>query len=70
MSNAKIDHYWTPIMLVIRGRGKDDIEMLQLLIDKGVDVNIKTDTGETALMRTKKRRNIEMTKLLIKAGAK
>jgi ankyrin repeat protein len=49
---------------VIRGRGKDDIEMLQLLIDKGVDVNIKTDTGETALMRTKKRRNIEMTNSL------
>ncbi len=45
-------------------------EQVQALIDLGADVNIKDDTGKTALMYAQKTGNKKMIELLIKAGAK
>jgi len=42
---------------------------VKLLLDKGADVNKKTDIGETALMTASYGGNVEVVKLLLAKGA-
>jgi len=48
----------------------DDVEMIQALLDKGADVNIKAKDGATALSWASKKGNTATVSLLKKAGAK
>ena len=48
----------------------DDVEMIQALLDKGADVNIKAKDGATALSWASKKGNTATVALLKKAGAK
>ncbi|HEV8273404.1 MAG TPA: ankyrin repeat domain-containing protein [Chitinophagaceae bacterium] len=48
----------------------DDVEMIQTLLDKGADVNIKAKDGATALSWASKKGNTATVALLKKAGAK
>lgn len=46
-----------------------NIERVQELINEGVDLNMETDNGPTALMLAARYNNTEMVKILLKAGA-
>ena len=71
--------YWSPIVYV--GNTKDcytaltyavcinSKDMVELLIDAGVDVNLRDDEGNTALMYAAFNGYRDMAELLIKAGA-
>lgn len=45
------------------------LEMLQLLVESGADLNIRTTAGWTALMWAEKRRQFLIYKILVGAGA-
>ncbi len=45
-------------------------DMVQLLVTKGADVNMKNPSGQTALSMAKMQRNNEIVELLRKHGAK
>lgn len=49
---------------------RGNIEIVKLLIEKGIDVNDVDRDGETALMYASYKKNKEMMELLIKNGAK
>jgi ankyrin repeat protein len=46
------------------------LEIVQILLDKGAEVNVKNDNGDTALTRATKNNNQEVTNLLLSRGAK
>ena len=60
--------YW------LRINGKEDLsvnfEIIKMLIDAGADINLKSDTGITALAFLIPEELVDMVKYLIKAGAK
>ena len=45
-------------------------EVVQALLGKGADVNVKANNGDTALSLASSKGNKEIRKLLLKAGAK
>lgn len=48
---------------------KGDLELVKLLLDKGADVNIKTSQNVVALWKSAGADNVEVSKLLVEAGA-
>lgn len=46
-----------------------DLEIMEFLIDKGADLNVKDDCGCTALMEAARRGNLEASEFLIRKGA-
>jgi ankyrin repeat protein len=48
----------------------DRTEVVQLLIEKGADVNAKDKMGMTALAYALKKRDLELFKILMESGAK
>lgn len=54
------------LMLVI---SKKNINLLRLILEKGIDINTRDDQGDTLLMNAVKEGNKEITKLLISEGA-
>lgn len=56
----------TKIKRLFRAVEEDDIEVVKLLIETGVNVNVKNDNGDTPLHIV---RNVEIAKLLVKNGA-
>jgi ankyrin repeat protein len=44
-------------------------EVVKILLEKGVNINAKGSTGETALMRASRREDPEVAKLLLEEGA-
>ena len=67
--NANVDGH-TPLTLLIRNSKTDPIEEVKYLINKGVDVNITDGQGFTPLMYSVWRGFVDVTKLLVDAGAK
>ncbi|MFI8715635.1 ankyrin repeat domain-containing protein [Brevibacillus brevis] len=63
---------WTAMMeaIVLNDGGKNQQEMVQLLIDHGADVNIPDSEGKTPLYRAKERGYHEIVQILQKAGAR
>ena len=47
----------------------DAVEVAELLIEKGADIDAKDKTGSTALMWAARDNSLEMVKLLIEKGA-
>ena len=68
--NVSAEYYGTPLMLAAGG---DQIELLQLFLDHGADVNIIADhTGKhkpSALLFAAEAGNLNFVELLVKAGA-
>ena len=56
-------------MALIEETRKGHTETVKLLLDKGADVNMKTDNGETALIEASENGHIEVVKLLLDKGA-
>ncbi|MBM7558121.1 ankyrin repeat domain-containing protein [Halanaerobacter jeridensis] len=48
---------------------KERPEVVEILIEEGADVNVRTDDGRTALMKAIGENNSEIVKVLIKGGA-
>jgi ankyrin repeat protein len=44
------------------------LEIVQILLDKGAEVNVKNDNGDTALTRATKNNNQEVTNLGMRTG--
>jgi ankyrin repeat protein len=65
--NAASDTGWTPLM---ESAESDDAATAKLLLDKGAGVNAKTDKKMTALKIAKRKKNVELVRLLQAAGAK
>jgi len=68
--NAKDNEKLTPIWML--GEVEDEktcIEILQLLISHGADVNVPNDEGETLLMKACEDDNLEGVRIFLKAGA-
>ncbi|MFH2201546.1 MAG: ankyrin repeat domain-containing protein [Elusimicrobiota bacterium] len=63
------DDYRTPLTCLV-AKGKDALPLLQLLIDKGADVNRPTKNGETPLSKAVESENLAVIEFLLKAGAK
>ncbi|MFA4137587.1 MULTISPECIES: ankyrin repeat domain-containing protein [unclassified Brevibacillus] len=63
---------WTAMMeaIVLNDGGKNQQEMVQLLIDHGADVNIPDSEGKTPLYRAKERGYHEIVQILQKTGAR
>lgn len=59
--------YCTPIQLAV---SNNDVEIIQLLIDNGADVNLKKGYCSSCLKRAEKQDNEEILQLLKAAGAK
>jgi uncharacterized protein len=49
--------------------GTSNIEMLSLVLDVGIDVNIKLEDGETLLMYAARQGTLEIVKQLVELGA-
>jgi len=64
--NARVD-VGTPL---IYAAGSGDLELVKLLIEKGADVNAKDDENTSPLSAAQRRKNQEVVKFLIAAGAK
>ncbi len=58
----------TPLTAVST-EAKGNVEIAQLLIERGADVNIKNSEGRTALMYAAERNHIDYMNLLLKEGA-
>jgi len=56
-------------MALVEETRKGHTETVKLLLDKGGDVNMKTDNGETALIEASENGHIEIVKLLLDKGA-
>ena len=56
-------------MALIEEAIKGHTETVKLLLDKGADVNMKTDNGYTALIEASENGHIEIVKLLLDKGA-
>ena len=65
--NSKGNGGVTPLMFAAE---RAEIGVLQLLIEKGADINAKTDDGRSALSIAVKADRKEAAELLRKAGAK
>jgi ankyrin repeat protein len=63
--HGKLSGY-TPLMTSVI---QDDVTIINLLLDKGVDINAQKNDGETALMCAITNENINATDLLLKRGA-
>lgn len=61
----------TPLMIAVGGRQNrsDTLEIAQLLLDHGADINAKTTTGHTALMFAAKTNDQPTIDWLLKRGA-
>ena len=58
---------YTCLMMAARN---NQLKLAKILINRGADVNIKANDGNTALGLARKENNTEITELLIKQGAK
>ena len=56
-------------MALVEEAFKGHTETVKLLLDKGADVNMKTDNGYTALIEASENGHIEIVKLLLDKGA-
>ena len=56
-------------LVASHGVGSRQVEIAKLFIDAGLDLNIKDDNGNTALMLATEYEKKELVKLLIDAGA-
>ena len=65
--NKKLQKGWTPLMFAASER---DTAIADALLSRGADVNMQSDSGETALMLAARQGHMEMVKkLLIEAEA-
>lgn len=55
--------------ILIFAAGKDDLELVKLLLDAGADVALENNDGETALMRAAINGRYEVVELLLARGA-
>ncbi len=55
--------------LLIASARNNNVELVKLLIDKGVNINYQNNDGFTALMRALQYNNYDIAKLLIESGA-
>jgi len=65
-----IDYDGNTVLMYAGYHEHDDVDMIQALLDKGADVNIKSKNGATALSWASKKGNTATVALLKKAGAK
>ena len=56
----------TPLMKAAR---RNHLPLIEFLIERGVDVHMKDNTGETAIIKAKRNEHAEAVALLLKAGA-
>lgn len=63
---------WTALLeaVILGNGGKAHIEIVQLLIDRGADLNIADKDGVTTLQHARQKRQTEIVRLLEQAGAK
>lgn len=63
---------WTALLeaVILGNGGKAHIEIVQLLIDHGADLNIADKDGVTTLQHARQKRQTEIVRLLEQAGAK
>ena len=65
--NAPLGDFWeTPLMTAVTN---DDLEMTRVLLDRGADVNVKTELDMTALLLACFSGKAEIARLLIAYGA-
>ena len=57
----------TPLIIAAKN---GNAEIVRLLLEKGADVNVKTDSGKTALIHAKNEGHTDIVEMLEKAGAK
>jgi ankyrin repeat protein len=67
--NARNAIGFTPLMAAC-DTDASSVEVVQLLLDAGADVNVRTNDGKTALSLARRRNNETILDLLLKAGAK
>lgn len=67
--NQQDDHGWTALMLAVLNKDTVDIKILELLLQKGADVNIRDMHGSTALMHATTLAYLPAVELLLKYGA-
>ncbi len=63
---------WTALLeaVILGNGGKAHIEIVQLLIDRGADLNIADKDGVTTLQHARQKKQNEIVRLLEQAGAK
>jgi len=65
-----VDYGGTSVLMYAGYNEYDDVEMIQALLDKGADVNLKSKDGSTALTWAMKKGNSARVELLKRSGAK
>ncbi len=71
--NARYNHAWTALMFAA-GHGDDisvakGVEITELLLDRGAEIDLTNDLGRSALMIAAQRNHVEIVALLLKRGA-
>ena len=66
--NTFCQHNYSPLLSTLYP-GQEYVELTQLLLDNGADVNIKNKYGETALLFAIRRRKVDSCALLLARGA-
>lgn len=71
--NARYSHAWTALMFAV-GHGDDvpiakGVEITELLLDRGAEIDLTNDLGRTALMIAAQRNHAEIVTVLLERGA-
>lgn len=69
LQNSRVNLYIKPSLL-IRAAYNGNIEMVSLLLEKGVRVNEQNHHGETALIVATRKQHARIVEMLLEAGAK